>query len=497
MDSDDRVKRILNRQVHGLAPDPFARKSLYSYSTPRDKVIIVISFICAILGGVLNPLISVIYGQTVGTLGTHHQARADCPDSDPDSGTADARRQLLRFTLYWIYLAAAIFVLIYTAAVGFYYAGERVARALRNAYHRTWAFFDAHAPGAVASRIMSDMTHVQEGITSKLAIALTALATKPEGALSPRPVHCVFLVQGGASIAQISTIAIVVVMGAFGIVRIAPAAQALVATVSSASVIFREMARRSPQDPFDPSGAVIEDFKGNIELRGVSLVYTKRPDAQVMKEVSFSCHAMKTTAIVGTSGSGKSSSVNLLERFYEPTKGKLCLDGVDIPTLNLRWLRGQIGLVRQQPILFDTTIYEKIRYGRLYCDSDQIISAAKMANAHDFIMALPDGYQTRVGENSTQISGGQKQRIAIGRALLRDPEILLLDEATSALESLASQSGQKKRTNIAVAHRLSTVRKADLICVVERGRVVEMATHEELVRGRGRYWELLEIQDLQ
>ncbi|KAK8067281.1 P-loop containing nucleoside triphosphate hydrolase protein [Apiospora hydei] len=435
MDSDDKVKRILDRQVHGLAPDPFAKKSLYSYSTPRDKVIIVISFICAILGGVLNPLISVIYGQTVGTLGTHHQTRAGSPDSGPDPGAADARRQLLRFTLYWVYLAAAIFVLIYAATVGFYYVGERVARALRNAYLRSvvrqnMAFFDAHAPGAVASRIMSDMTHVQEGITSRLAIALTALATfssafvvalvvhwrialvvspayvlmalfgslsgarvvqyhreakvasekasglahetissirqvyalgiqhrlaaKYDGFLKeagrpsrkalyllglftawcqllPPSVHALtfwagsqFLVQGGASVAQISTIAIVVVMGAFGIVRIAPAAQALVATVSSASVIFREMARRSPQDPFDPSGAVIEGFKGNIELRGVSLVYPKRPDAQVMKEVSFSCPAMKTTAIVGTSGSGKSSIINLLERFYEPTSGEIC-----------------------------------------------------------------------------------------------------------------------------------------------------------------------------
>lgn len=347
----------------------------------------------------------------------------------------DARRDLARVTLYWVYLAVAIFVLIYVATVGFYYVGERLARALRNAYlqsvlRQNMAYFDAHAPGEVAGRIMSDMAHVQEGLTSKLAIALTAagafasafavaavvhwriaLAVSPAyilmalfGSLSgarvvqyhraekgaseraaglaheavasvrqvyalgiqdtlvaryeafvgeagrpkrralyvlglftawcqllPPSIHALtfwagsrFLVQGGATVAQISTIAIVVVIGSFAIVRVAPAAQGLAATVSSAGLIFREMARRSPQDPFDPAGRVLDDFQGDIELRGVSLVYPQRPDAQVLKEVSFRCPAMKTTAIVGASGSGKSSIINLLERFYEPTGGRIC-----------------------------------------------------------------------------------------------------------------------------------------------------------------------------
>lgn len=376
----------------------------------------------------------VVYGRTVGTLGSHRRVSPDVDDND--STTADdARRELVRLTLYWIYLAVAIFVLIYIATVGFYYVGERIARALRNAYlqsvlRQNMAFFDTHEPGEVASRIMSDMAHVQEGITSKLAIALTAvgafssafviavvvhwriaLVVSPVyvfmalfGSLSgarvvtyhrqekvasekasglayeavssvrqvyalgiqhtlaaryeafvkeagrpkrrslyvlglftawcqllPPSIHALtfwvgsqFLVQGSATVAEISTIAIVVVIGAFAIVRVAPAAQGLAATVSSAGVIFREMSRRSPQDPFDPTGAVINDFQGDIELRGVSLVYPKRSDAQVMKEVSFKCAAMKTTAIVGASGSGKSSIINLLERFYEPTGGQIC-----------------------------------------------------------------------------------------------------------------------------------------------------------------------------
>ncbi|KAK8101926.1 multidrug resistance protein 3 [Apiospora kogelbergensis] len=602
MEPDSSVKGILDRQVHGLAPDPSDKKSLYSYSTPRDKIILLLSFICAILGGVLNPLISVIYGQTVGVFGDH---------STSTTPTEEARRELVQYTFYWIYLAVAIFVLIYIATVGFYYVGERIARALRNAYlksiiRQNMAFFDTHEPGEVAKRIMSDMTHVQEGITSKLPIAVTAMATfcsafivaivvnwKTALVLSPtyvlmalfgslsgarvvkyhkqekvasekasslaqeaissvrqvyalgiqhalakrydaflieasRPhrralyvlglftawcqflpptIHALtfwagsqFLLQGTASVAQITTIAVVAVIGAFAIVRIAPAAQALAATVSSASVIFKEMSRRSPQDPFDPSGAVIEDVAGNIELRGVSLVYPKRPDARVLNNVSFSCPAMKTTAIVGTSGSGKSSIINLLERFYEPTGGEICMDGVDIQSLNLRWLRGQIGLVRQQPVLFDTTIHENIRYGAAAHASDgpqasgdaleeQIIAAAKMANAHEFIMALPDGYQTR--------------RIAIARALMRDPKILLLDEATSALDATsesvvqgALEKAAKHRTTIVIAHRLSTIRNADNIVVMSHGSVVEQGTHGDLIALDGHYARLVSAQQI-
>ncbi|KAK8137525.1 hypothetical protein PG984_003018 [Apiospora sp. TS-2023a] len=620
MDSDDRVQKILARQIQGLAPDPSARQSLYSYATPRDKLILLISFICAVLGGILNPLISAPSAPTAA------------PMTTPPTNTEDARRELLKYTLYWIYLALAIFVLIYIATVGFYHVGERLARALRNAYlqsvlRQNQAFFDAHEPGEVATRIMSDMAHVQEGLTSKLAIALTAvgafssalvialvvhwrialvvspvyilmalfgslsgarvvryhgeekaasekasglaheavasvrqvyalgiqraLAARYEGfveesgrpkrralyvlglftawcQLLPPTIHAVtfwagsrFLVEGGATVAQISTIAIVVVIGAFAIVRVAPAAQGLAATVSSAGVLFREMARRSPQDPFDPAGAVIddEDFRGDIELRGVSLVYPTRPEARVMREVSFRCPAMKTTAIVGASGSGKSSIINLLERFYEPTGGQICLDGVDIQSLNLRWLRGQIGLVRQQPVLFDTTIYDNIRYGIVGYHRDnnlnptstisgaaltqQIIASAKLAHAHDFIMALPAGYQTLVGENATQISGGQKQRIAIARALMRDPRILLLDEATSALdaasESLvqaALNAAAEHRTTIVIAHRLSTIRNADNIVVMSHGAVVEQGNHAELMALEGHYVRLVRAQQL-
>lgn len=198
------------------------------------------------------------------------------------------------------------------------------------------------------------------------------------------------------------------------------------------------------------------------------------------------------------------------------------MDGVDIQSLNLRWLRGQIGLVRQQPVLFDTTIYDNIRYGRVGCSRDsidgatpttpnisgaaltqQIIASAKLANAHDFIMALPAGYQTLVGENSTQISGGQKQRIAIARALMRDPKILLLDEATSALDAASESLVQaalttaaEHRTTIVIAHRLSTIRHADNIVVMSHGEAVEQGAHADLMARDGHYARLVRAQQL-
>ncbi|TQS32001.1 hypothetical protein Golomagni_07700, partial [Golovinomyces magnicellulatus] len=188
------------------------------------------------------------------------------------------------------------------------------------------------------------------------------------------------------------------------------------------------------------------------------------------------------------------------------------VDGIDIHTLNLRWLRSQMGLVSQSPVLFDTTIRENIQYGSVSLSSqpvseeavtEQIIAAAKMANAHDFISALPDGYETRVGEDATQLSGGQKQRITIARALMREPKILLLDEATSALDATseavvqsALNNAAKQRTTIVIAHRLSTIRHADNIVVMSKGSVVEQGTHDELIASNGHYARLVEAQKI-
>eukprot|EP00898_Chlorokybus_atmophyticus_P008646 jgi/Chlat1/8783/Chrsp90S09249 len=242
---------------------------------------------------------------------------------------------------------------------------------------------------------------------------------------------------------------------------------------------------------------------GQIELRDVTFAYPARPDVTVFNNFNLKVHPGQTVALVGETGSGKSTAISLLERFYDPLSGVILLDGVDIKTLQPHWLRSQIGLVSQEPILFATTIRANIEYGKPGASFDDIVAAAKAANAHNFISALPDGYETQVGERGLQLSGGQKQRIAIARAVLKNPRILLLDEATSALDNeserivqAALDSLMVNRTTLVVAHRLSTVRDANAIAVVRAGKVVELGTHEELLKiPDGAYAALVRLQN--
>ena len=230
--------------------------------------------------------------------------------------------------------------------------------------------------------------------------------------------------------------------------------------------------------------------QGAIELRDVHFAYPTRPDVPVFQGYSLAIPAGKTVALVGESGGGKSTVISLLERFYDPQQGRVLLDGRDVRTLNVQWLREQIGLVSQEPVLFASSIMENIRHGKRGATDEEVVEAAKMANADGFISSFPDGYDTEVGERGVQLSGGQKQRIAIARAVIKDPTILLLDEATSALDSESERVVQaalddlmkaKRRTTIVVAHRLSTVRDADSIAVVYNGKIVEQGTHDELM----------------
>jgi ATP-binding cassette, subfamily B (MDR/TAP), member 1 len=321
-----------------------------------------------------------------------------------------------------------------------------------------------------------------------------------------------FLVDNEIQLSSILTILLSVMIGAFSLGNVAPNAQAFTTAISAAAKIFNTIDRVSPLNPTSDEGIKLDHVEGTLELRDIKHIYPSRPEVTVMNGVSLIIPAGKKTALVGASGSGKSTIVGLVERFYNPVGGQVLLDGHDISTLNLRWLRQQISLVSQEPTLFGTTIFENIAHGLIgtkWQDEKEdkrrelIVEAAKMANAHDFISALPEGYETNVGERGFLLSGGQKQRIAIARAMVSDPKILLLDEATSALDTksegvvqAALEVAAAGRTTITIAHRLSTIKDADNIVVMTEGRIVEQGTHDELLLKQGAYFSLVEAQKI-
>ncbi|KAL8137374.1 hypothetical protein V2J09_003375 [Rumex salicifolius] len=264
-----------------------------------------------------------------------------------------------------------------------------------------------------------------------------------------------------------------------------------------------EVINRVPTiDSENTDGQILENVIGEVEFRNVEFSYPSRPETLIFRDFCLKVPAGKAVALVGGSGSGKSTVISLLQRFYDPLKGEILVDGVAVCKLQLKWLRSQMGLVSQEPALFATSIKENILFGKEDATMEEVIEAAKASNAHSFISQLPQGYDTQVGERGMQMSGGQKQRIAIARAIIRKPRILLLDEATSALDSeservvqAALDSAAQGRTSIIIAHRLSTIRHADLIAVVLEGQVAESGSHDDLIRlPDGLYSSLTRLQ---
>jgi len=323
---------------------------------------------------------------------------------------------------------------------------------------------------------------------------------------------------GELSQGRVVTVFFSVIIGAMGIGQGAPAFNAITEAAGSAPKVFDVIARRSQIDAFSREGKVVDSIVGRLTLRNVNFTYRSRQDRLVLDNLNLDIEPGTTVALVGESGCGKSTTIQLLERFYDPIEGSVQLDGVDLSEYNVQWLRGQMGFVQQMPVLFAKTIRENIELGagldvvenangsrefiKKAVTEEEIIAAAKLANAHDFIMKLPERYDTLLGERGAQLSGGQKQRIAIARALVRNPRILLLDEATSALDTTserivqeAIEKAQKGRTVVVIAHRLSTIRNADKIAVFEAGVVKELGTHEELISiENGIYTNLVRLQ---
>ncbi|KAG8998635.1 GTPase-activating protein, partial [Tulasnella sp. 427] len=321
------------------------------------------------------------------------------------------------------------------------------------------------------------------------------------------------ILQGHANAGTIVNVFLAILIGAFSLALMAPEAQAVANARAAAAKLYATIDRVPPIDSANEGGIRPDKIVGEIRFENVKFHYPSRPNVPILKGLNVTFQAGKTAALVGASGSGKSTVVSLVERFYDPIEGNVYLDGVDIKDLNLKWLRQQIGLVQQEPSLFATTIRGNVAHGLIGSRFENlpedekfnlIKDACVKANAHAFIDKLPLGYDTMVGERGFLLSGGQKQRIAIARAIVSDPRILLLDEATSALDTQsegivqdALDKAAAGRTTITIAHRLSTIRDADQIYVVGAGEIIEHGTHNELLADEnGAYSQLVSAQKL-
>uniref|UniRef100_A0A8C9CK99 Phosphatidylcholine translocator ABCB4 n=1 Tax=Phocoena sinus TaxID=42100 RepID=A0A8C9CK99_PHOSS len=294
-----------------------------------------------------------------------------------------------------------------------------------------------------------------------------------------------------------------IMIGAFSIGQAAPCIDAFANARGAAYAIFAIIDNNPKIDSFSERGHKPDNIKGNLEFKDVHFCYPARPDVKILKALNLKVESGQMVALVGNSGCGKSTVVQLIQRLYDPTEGMITMDGQDIRMFNLRYLREIIGVVSQEPVLFSTTIAENIRYGRGNVTMDEIKKAVKEANAYEFIMKLPQKFDTLVGERGAQLSGGQKQRIAIARALVRNPKILLLDEATSALDTeseaevqAALDKAREGRTTVVIAHRLSTIRNADVIAGFEDGVIVEQGSHKELMKKEGVYFRLVNMTEI-
>ncbi|KAF7837631.1 ABC transporter B family member 11-like [Senna tora] len=353
------------------------------------------------------------------------------------------------------------------------------------------------------SLIKAYRTSVQEGLASGLGFGSVFLIILCTYALAIWYGGKMILEKGYTG-GKVLTVIFAILTGSMSLGQASPSLSAFAAGQAAASKMFETIRRKPDIDVYDTSGLQLDDMRGDIELKEVCFSYPARPDEQIFKGFSLSIPSGTTTALVGQSGSGKSTVISLIERFYDPQAGEVLIDGINIKEFQLKWIRQKIGLVSQEPILFTCSIKENIAYGKDGATNEEIKAAAELANASKFIDKLPQGLDTMVGEHGTQLSGGQKQRVAIARAILKDPRILLLDEATSALDAESEKIVQEaldrimmNRTTVIVAHRLSTVRTADIIAVIQQGKIIEKGSHAELTKDPdGAYSQLIRLQEI-
>jgi len=320
--------------------------------------------------------------------------------------------------------------------------------------------------------------------------------------------YCVGFYYGGRLVydgvilpGDIFTVFFPIMLGIMGLSTVATNSADIAKAQGAATKIFELLDREPLIDASEDVGIKQTTLIGKLSFQDLRFSYPTQPDTPVLRNFNLDIVPGQTVALVGPSGSGKSTIIQLLERYYDPLEGAILVDDINLKELNLPWYRKNVGLVSQEPTLFSGTIKENILFGNPDATMEQVEEAAKLANAYEFIVQQPEGFDTSVGEKGTQLSGGQKQRLAIARAILKNPKILLLDEATSALDTESESLVQdaldklmKGRTTIIIAHRLSTIRNADVIVVMKKGKVVEIGNHEELIELNGLYTSLVNKQ---
>ncbi|XWS46383.1 hypothetical protein CRYUN_Cryun14cG0061100 [Craigia yunnanensis] len=311
------------------------------------------------------------------------------------------------------------------------------------------------------------------------------------------------ILERGYTGGEVVSVIVAIMTGSMSLGQASPCMNAFASGQAAAFKMFETIKRNPEIDAYDTKGKILKDIRGDIDLRDVCFSYPARPEEQIFSGFSLSIPSGTTAALVGQSGSGKSTVISLIERFYDPQAGEVLIDGINLKEFQLKWIRGKIGLVSQEPVLFKSSIRDNIAYGKEGATSEEIRVAAELANAANFIDKLSQGLDTMVGEHGTQLSGGQKKRVAIARAILKDPRILLLDEATSALDAESERTVQEaldrimvNRTTAIVAHRLSTVRNAEMILVIHQGKMVEKGSHSDLLKDPdGAYSQLIRLQE--
>ncbi|CAF3837289.1 unnamed protein product [Rotaria sordida] len=432
---------------------------------------------------------------------------------------SERRHHVLISSLMFLFLGIILFILRFFQYTAFAIAGSKLTQRIRSKafaclLRQEVAYFDRpeNSSGAICVRLSSDASAIKDITGSRFGAICESIALSFFGILFgcllswqlTLIVFCAVFIQCTVTYVDMS---LRIRLNKQSRQISGRASTVSSESVSSAEAFFDLFDRKPAIDNASTEGQELADFRGEIKFDQVKFIYPTRSTSIVLNKFQWNIKPGQRVALVGTSGCGKSTIIQLLERFYDVTSGRILLDGINIRRLNLQWVRSHIGLVSQEPILFDLTIAENIAYGLENVPMEDIINAARRANIHQFIDQLPQGYETKVGLKGSFLSGGEKQRIAIARIILRRPKILLLDEATSAMDSYNEQLVQEaleqaqtedpSRTSLIIAHRLSTIRSCDSICVLDRGHIVETGTHTELTQRRGAYHKMLLQNNLQ